>query len=503
VLFWNRASEVMSHIPRELVLGKPLDLSPLLDGKPLPSLAELLLNGTEEELLNRYGKRGTIRFDSLLGVLECRSFFVVQGEKRNIRIVASRVHDTAGVLLGVIQCIQDVTDEDRLQRQLMHAEKMQSIGTLASGMAHEFNNILAAIRGYAQLVVMKLGSEHPTMRYLHEVDVSCQRAASLTQRMLAFSRADIGKQLPIKVNELLEGVCQLLRQTMPPEIEFDLDLQRGLPFVLADPNQMEQVIINLAVNARDAIPNGGTIRLRSRLLNSAEDLADSVSADPTAAGSGPYVEIQVEDNGTGMAAEVMERVFDPFFTTKEPGKGTGLGLYIVYSILKSHRGWVKPESAVGQGTRFRLFLPVLEDPAVKVPAPYPPEEREKLCGQGESVLVVEDEAPLRGLLQETLTAHGYGVTLAEDGVQAIQQCQRAIDGRAPFDVVVLDLAMPVMRGEDCLHHLLDLDPCLRVLLISGLPDEIPQATLHRHALLRKPFQLQAFLGELRTVLVQD
>jgi PAS domain S-box-containing protein len=506
VLFWNRAAEVLCHTPRELVQGKSLNITPFIEGRARPSLAELLLSGTEPEILKRYTGRGSLRYDSQLGILECRGSIVVEGEKRNVRIMAGRVHDTAGNLLGVIQCVQDVTHEEALQQQLMHAEKMQSIGTLASGMAHEFNNILAAIRGYAQLVVMKLGSEHPVMTYLHQVDASCQRAASLTQRMLAFSRADSGMKLPLSINDQLEGVCHLLKQTMPPEIEFELDLQGELPLILADPNQVEQVIVNLAVNARDAMPKGGTIRISSRLFDPEKEQAGIDPGDAATAESGSYAEILVEDDGSGMPPELVARAFDPFFTTKEPGKGTGLGLYIVYSILKSHHGWVKLESEVGKGSRFRLYLPVLQEPTVENRvSDHITVDASTLCGQGESVLVVDDEAPLRAFLQEALTAYGYQVTLAENGLQALDHFHGAIDGQSPFDLVLLDLAMPVMRGEECLQQLLSLAPQQKVLLMSGMLDEIPPAVLCQLArgLLRKPFRIQGFLTELRTILEQN
>jgi CheY-like chemotaxis protein len=349
---------------------------------------------------------------------------------------------------------------------------------------------------------MKLGSEHPVMTYLHQVDESCQRAASLTQRMLAFSRADSGIKLPLSINDQLEGVCHLLKQTMPPEIEFELDLQGDLPLVLADPNQVEQVIVNLAVNARMPCPAVGPF-VSSRLFNPEKAQAGIDPGDATTAESGSYAEILVEDDGSGMSPELVARAFDPFFTTKEPGKGTGLGLYIVYSILKSHHGWVKLESEVGKGSRFRLYLPVLPEPTTDVQAPaHTMVTPAELRGQGEAVLVVDDEAPLRRLLQEALTVHGYQVTLAENGLQALEHFQRPINGQSPFDLVLLDLSMPVMRGEDCLRQILSLAPQQKVLLMSGQLDDTPPPALSQRTrgLLRKPFRLQAFLRELRTIL---
>jgi two-component system cell cycle sensor histidine kinase/response regulator CckA len=214
----------------------------------------------------------------------------------------------------------------------------------------------------------------------------------------------------------------------------------------------------------------------------------------------------VEDDGSGMPPELVARAFDPFFTTKEPGKGTGLGLYIVYSILKSHHGWVRLESEVGKGSRFRLYLPVLQEPTVENRvSDHITVDASTLCGQGESVLVVDDEAPLRAFLQEALTAYGYQVTLAENGLQALDHFHGAIDGQSPFDLVLLDLAMPVMRGEECLQQLLSLAPQQKVLLMSGMLDEIPPAVLCQLArgLLRKPFRIQGFLTELRTILEQN
>jgi two-component system, cell cycle sensor histidine kinase and response regulator CckA len=501
VLLWNRAAEVMCHVPRQQVLGEPLDSSPFYNGKRVPILAELLLQMSEKEILKHYGKNETLQYDPRLGVLESKGYIIVKGEKRILKIIAARVKDPAGKLIGVIQCAQDITREEGLQKQLLHAQKMESIGTLAGGMAHEFNNILGSIRGYAQLIHMKLGSGHPLSGYLNEIDLSCQRAANLTYRMLTFSRADEGKRIPIKVNDLLVGIERLLRHTLPPQVEVQMDLRRGLPSILADPNQLEQVIINLAVNAKDAMPRGGTLRLCSTLTVVAKK-----PPDPHDAASflkpGRYLEIQVEDSGEGIPPEIVNRIFDPFFTTKEPGKGTGLGLYIAYSIMEAHKGHIRVHSAGGQGSCFHLYFPVLEEEVECDLAGASGANFEHLSGHGESILVVEDEEPLRRLMLEILKSHGYQVVSAAHGREAITICQQAQLEKQRFDLVVMDLAMPFMGGQECLDQLLRLYPDLRVLVVSGLIENAPgdEALRKAQGYLRKPFQLVTLLENVQQAL---
>ncbi len=261
-----------------------------------------------------------------------------------------------------ILCIgNDITEQKQLQKQLQHTQKMEVAGTLALGIAHEFNNSLAAIHGYAQLLVKELKPEHPMAKYLQKISERCKQAAELAQKMLNYSRPDIGKMVPVNVNQVVEEVQQLLRQTLPPQIKLECKLQGDLPFVMAGSTQLEQVLLNLVMNAFDAMPNGGKIYLRSRMVEPDEGFRRT----HVWAKKARYVEVMVKDTGEGMSPEILERIFDPFFTTKEPGKGTGLGLSITYSILGNYSGYILAESRVGRGSCFRIYLPAMTEEEVE------------------------------------------------------------------------------------------------------------------------------------------
>ena len=496
VLLWNRAAEVVSHILREQVLGRPLDLSPILEDSSDPVLADLLLNGPETEILREHGKRGIRKFDLHPEAIEAKGHIVVSGRVKRVHVIACRVLDPQGQLLGIIQCAQDITKEEQLQKQLLHAQKMESIGTMAGGMAHEFNNILAAIQGYSQLAMMECEGQQTLTNYLGVVEASCERAANLVRNMLTFARADEGRKTPVKVNRLLASMFQLLNQTLPPDVTVELDLEPKLPFILADPNQVEQTVINLAMNAKDAMPKGGVISMWTRLH---EDPPPCLSAEDQAR-QGPYVEIGVSDAGEGISEEIMDRIFDPFFTTKPPGKGTGLGLSIVYSIMENHHGCVLVDSNPNRGTRFRLFFPTVQDALISPSDTLRPERM--TTGQGETILVVDDEERLREMLVEVLEGHGYSASLASDGREALDRYEKAMADGQPFDLVVLDLAMPVMSGQECIKELLAIDPEAKILVMSGLMEDLDKDEALRKVrrYLRKPFFLPVLLEEVRKAL---
>jgi PAS domain S-box-containing protein len=396
------------------------------------------------------------------------------------------------VIQGVLR---DVTVEESLQKQLQHAQKMEAIGTLAGGMAHEFNNILAVIQGYSDLLIIEMEPQDPWTDYAKNIRASCQRAATLTQSMLTFARLDSGEKVPVKVNQLIERVQELLQQTLAPEMDFEVELHSGLPFVMADPVRLEQVLLNLAVNARDAMPSGGRLRFRTCL----SELDNEFCLTHPWAKPGRYVEINVEDTGTGMSPEVLPRIFEPFFTTKEPGKGTGLGLSVAYSIVKNHEGHILAESQMGQGSCFRIFLPVNQE-AVEGEYDCKADGIELFNGYGESVLVVDDESHIREIMKNILHANGYRVALAKNGEEALRLYREAMKKGNRFDLIVLDLAMPVMDGKTCMKHILELDPDSRILIMTGFGrHHILAANLDKRikGVLLKPLSMETLLGEIR------
>jgi two-component system cell cycle sensor histidine kinase/response regulator CckA len=284
---------------------------------------------------------------------------------------------------------------------------------------------------------------------------------------------------------------------LPPDVVMELDLEPGLPFILADPNQIEQALINLAVNAKDAMPRGGKIRLQSRLLTAPPACLPAPGATRQAA---PFVEVCVADAGEGIPGDIRDRIFDPFFTTKAPGKGTGLGLSIVYSIMDNHHGCVLVDSEPGRGTQFRLYFPAMEE-VTFVPAETPgPGGISR--GQGEAILVVDDEDRLREMLAEILEGHGYRVELAANGRDGLMLYEAALARGNPYDLVILDLAMPVMGGQECLKGLFELAPRAKVLVMSGLMEDVEKDEVLKRVrgFLRKPFLLSALLSEVRNTL---
>lgn len=402
--------------------------------------------------------------------------------------------------------VRDTTEQDRLQRQLQHAQRMEALGTLAAGVAHEFNNILASMRGFAELWLMDLEGKgllaEGETHYAKEVLAGCDRAGALTRRMLTLARVEAGERCPLKVNQVTEAAQRLLRQTISPNVSIKLALSGGLPFVMADPTQLEQVILNLAVNARDAMPEGGTLRIGTRYSLLDDDFCKRY---PYAV-PGSYVEIFVEDDGIGIPEELKERIFDPFFTTKEAGKGTGLGLSVSYSIVKAHDGYIivqSPPDGKDRGSLFRIFLPPVE---VEGDQGVPAKEPSSLPrGQGERILVVDDETRVRQILNKVLETNGYEVTLAANGQEAARSYVEALERGQQFHAVILDMAMPVRDGRWAMAEILKVDPSARVMIVTGYIDEEwldEKLRARARAILHKPFDVSILLGTLRECLKQ-
>jgi PAS domain S-box-containing protein len=412
------------------------------------------------------------------------------GSWRRLEISAARLSFRGREALQSI--IRDVTEQELTERQLQHAQKMEAVGTLAGGVAHEFNNILMAIRGYTQLLSLSTELPPNAIQYMSKIDESTERAANLTGKMLTFSRLEAGEKVAVHVGKVVSGVQQLLRQTLPRRIDIEAHVGDDLPEIFANPNQLEQVLLNLSVNARDAIPNSGKITFRARLCEGERQFRRS---HPWAQ-SGAYVELTVEDTGQGMTEDVLQRIFEPFFTTKEPGRGTGLGLSVAYSMIKNHGGNIAARSQSGHGSCFSVFLPVHNRPmsnAVPAIDPAPP-----TYGKGESILIVDDEESVREICKNALESFGYNATVACDGLDALEVYKAAADEGRPFSLVLLDLAMPVMDGKQCLDRIFEIDPDARVIYATGYGGEQEEAALDNprvKSVLRKPFDLNALLRQ--------
>jgi two-component system cell cycle sensor histidine kinase/response regulator CckA len=391
---------------------------------------------------------------------------------------------------AVLLSLKDNSEEDRLKRQVAQATKMQAVGQLAGGVAHDFNNVLQAIIGYSDLLLANHRPTDPSFQDIMQIKQNANRAASLVRQLLAFSRRQTMRPEVLNLGDVLADLSMLLKRLLGERIDLDLRHGRDLWFVKADVNQFEQVIVNLAVNARDAMPDGGRVTIRTANVSAPEARALNLEGLPAA----EFVVVEVSDTGTGIPPEVMDKIFEPFFTTKEVGKGTGLGLSTVFGIVKQSNGFIYVDSTLGRGTTFRVFLPRHIPTAEEEEARAEPEAEAKkpaadLTGQG-IILLVEDEDPVRAVNARALTARGYTVLEAASGVEALQVIE---ESEKPVDLVVSDVVMPEMDGPTLLGELRKLYPDLKVIFVSGYAEDAFRKNLpegEEFNFLAKPFSLK-------------
>ena len=388
---------------------------------------------------------------------------------------------------------EDVTERRILEDQFRQAQKMEAVGRLAGGVAHDFNNLLMVISGYTYVLLNQLGAADPRRKKAEAIQEATQRAAGLTRQLLAFGRKQVLELKVIDLNAVVADISKLLRPLIGEDIEVVVTCDPGLGRTKADPGQMEQVIMNLAVNARDAMPSGGKLIIETRNV----DLDDKYQRAHASVKPGRYVMLAVSDTGCGMDAETQLRIFEPFFTTKEKGKGTGLGLSTVYGIVKQSGGYVFAYSEPGRGTSFKIYLPQVEEAA----AESVPQRRAQLGLRGtESVLLVEDEESVRELIAEALKAQGYNVLVAGNGQEALAL---AAPANCRIDLVITDVVMPGMSGRELAKRLNGSRPGTRVLYLSGYTED---AIVHHGVLdpgtafLQKPFSLDTLACKVREVL---
>ena len=399
----------------------------------------------------------------------------------------------------VLLIIEDVTDQKRLETQLRQAQKMEAVGRLAAGVAHEFNNILTVIQGHAELLRQAQIAPRQIMDSSTRISQVSQRAAALTRQLLMFSRQQPMQLRPLNLSAAVEATDKMLRQLIGERHELHLACAPELPLILADAGNMEQILINLCLNARDAMPQGGPIRIEtSQLTLTAETAGRHPDARP-----GLFVSLAVTDAGCGISPDILRRVFDPFFTTKEIGKGTGLGLSTIHGIVKQHNGWIEAASEVGQGSTFRVFLPAAPTGNLKAPEGDVLRDVAPASGHGETILVVEDDPSVRELARATLERGGYRVLEAEDANGALQVWREAA---TPIAVLVTDMVLPNGLGGGKLAQLLrERDPQLQVICISGygsetLKEEMPPSLAPGVNFLSKPFDPTALLKAVKALL---
>ena len=381
----------------------------------------------------------------------------------------------------------DITHRMNLEQDLRQAQKLEALGQLAGGVAHDFNNILGAITGFAGLVELKLAPDDPIHHEIEQIQKAAQRGAALTQALLAFGRRQIVHMEPQNLSQIVSGFEKFLRRLIPEDITLEVHLTKPALPIVADRNQLEQVLMNLVANARDAMPHGGAMIIR----------AGSVARGPSSANPGAYAELSVADTGSGIPENIRSKIFDPFFTTKEPGKGTGLGLAMVFGIVERHGGFIELQSSPEEGTTFRIYLPLAaqtedSDSAPKVVAPLPKGT--------ETILLAEDDPSLRNATAGILKAHGYRVIEASDGLEAVDHYTRS---QHPIHLVILDGIMPRMDGHEAWLELQAQDLNLKALFVSGYAEDVfaHQGVLsERVAFLPKPYKSDVLIRKVREIL---
>ena len=428
------------------------------------------------------------------------------------------LYETEGQGLLMQGVMYDITERKRLEDQLRHSQKMEAVGQLAGGVAHDFNNLLMLIQAHNENLRERFAADDPARKDASEIENAVTRAASLTAQLLAFSRKQVLRPKVLDLNVVLADVSEMLHRLIGENIEVKIVPGRSLGRIKTDPSQMEQVILNLAVNSRDAMPDGGKLTIETCNVQ----LDDNGSRIHDGAPAGKYVLLSVSDTGIGMDRETRAHIFEPFFTTKEPGKGTGLGLATVYGVVKHSDGWIWVDSEPGRGTTFKIHLPRVEESPVEGCGVEDLEVEESLVSQSrveepkrqqqlagkpalsampkgtETVLVVEDQDGIRDIVRESLRRNGYKVLIAVDGNEALKMADAYPD---PIHLLVTDLVMPNIGGRELAQRLTPLRPGMKVLFMSGysessaLDDEDADATI-----LQKPFSLDALVRNVRRVL---
>jgi PAS domain S-box-containing protein len=476
VTFWNRGAGSLYGWSSKEALGR--DMGELIFPDHT-ALEQLTLELVQKE--SWHGEQGHISKD---------------GRDLVVNASATLVRDAEGRPKSVLLINFNITEQKKLEAQFLRAQRMESIGTLASGLAHDLNNILAPIMMSAPILRLDL-PQQKRADIVDAIEVSAARGADIVRQVLAFGRGLETEKQPVCVGKIVEEVVKIIRQTLPRDISIETCIPAALWPVYADATQLHQVLLNLCVNARDAMPNGGKLTLRA----ADHELDASYASMVPGARAGPYVLLEVSDTGTGIPPEVLERMFDPFFTTKGIGKGTGLGLSTVHGIVRNHGGCITVTSQLGLGTTFHVHLPAVMDSngkrtAEAMHATFPK-------GDGETVLVVDDEESVRDAARTALEAYGYTVLVGSDGADGLATFAQNTDSVA---LVLVDLMMPIMNGPTLIRAVRKIAPAVPVIVTTGLLQRMQHAELEAlgvKTILNKPFSAEVLLRSIHKVLHPD
>ena len=466
VTHWNKGAEEIYGYTAQEMIGRPIStLAPPERADEIPAILQRIRNGQRVEY-----------FESVRVTKDKR--------KLNVSISVSPIHDAEGKVVGASTIARNITAQKKVEDQLRQSQKMEAVGRLAGGVAHDFNNLLGIVTACSELLRSKVDAD--AVEYIDNIREAGKRGASLTRQLLSFSRRQPLQVQVLDLNDRLKDVSKLLKPLMGDDVEIVLSPRPGAAIVEADPGHLDQIVVNLAVNARDAMPRGGKLIIETAVF----DFDESFVREHPSMKPGRYVMLAVSDSGVGMDEATRSRIFEPFFTTKEVGKGSGLGLATVYGIIKQSGGHVWVYSEVGQGTTFKIYLPSADykvESAAEKPEEALPPRRE-----GATILLAEDDAIMRRLTRKMLEEHGYKVLEAEDGHAALKVME---SGNIPIDLTLTDVMMKGMTGPELVRQLLGSYPQMRVVYMSGYTGELVahQGLDASIRLLEKPFTRAALL----------
>jgi PAS domain S-box-containing protein len=479
--------------------GKLVDINPAgVELFGYDSAEELLLVDVARDLYRRRGDRQKFLEEvDRLGFVRDGELEIVRkdGEIINVLDTTSAVRDESGEVIAYRGILRDVTTQRRLERELRQAQKMEAVGRLAGGVAHDFNNLLTAIFAYAEQLRRSLDSSDHRRSYVDSIADAAERGSALTSRLLAFGRRQVLRPAPLDLNAVIGGMRSLVRQVIPEDVELLTELGEGIGLVRVDQTQIEQVVLNLVMNAGDAMPEGGRLTLCTCACRvGAAPLEDAPALEP-----GNYIKLTVRDTGTGIADAVREHIFEPFFTTKSADRGTGLGLATVYTAVREYGGLVEVTSELGVGSSFDVYLPVFAGSLNR----SEPESRPAVVRPGnERLLLVEDDPSVRSVLKEYLEGQGYSVLTANDGEEGLAVARR---NARLVDLVLSDVVMPKLNGVELARILRSETPEIKVLLISGHTKDRKRVAeesqdCYSCSFLQKPFTPQVLVARIRELL---
>jgi two-component system cell cycle sensor histidine kinase/response regulator CckA len=473
LIFWNKGAERLYGWTAQEATGKRVSELLHISKQPLLATAwkTLLEKGEWRAEMHQVTKGGKM-------IIVASSWTLVRDEEDKPR--------------SILVINTDITENKHLEAQLLRSQRMESIGTLAGGIAHDLNNVMTPILMAAQLLQMK-PLDDEAGKWLKTIEASVKRGRGIIKQVLTFARGLDGERCAIQMEQLITELEKLIRDTFPRLIQIGTNIPKDLWTIIGDSTQFFQMLLNLCVNAREAMPNGGRLRIEAgNLLLYEHDLRRQTGAKP-----GPYVVLSVSDTGTGIPPHVVDRIFDPFFTTKGVGQGTGLGLSTAMGFVKSHGGFMNVYSEVGRGTEIKVYLPAQETAATRQAEEERPEPPK---GNGELVLVVDDEATILDMTKATLEAHGYRVLTAKDGTEALASCAQH---HKAVSVVVTDMMMPFMDGSATIRALRKLDPAIKIIAVSGLMENKNRADVADTSstrFLQKPYTAEQLLHALHETL---